>query len=391
MNHVNKSFFGMLFLVFFIPLLLVSAVSAVYIPESPLNLEIAPGVFTHQSVIGFKLGTFDISNPERHMYAPALLHTSEVGNAVIMRGKYRDWEGGTPSVRDIRFHVVCVSYPYADSGGGTPVLRPIYGGRCPLVDWRGTDVTANPFIVELYLVNTNPGENDTPYSAATSGFDGQLFSLDTPYLLSSEFNPIFSLAMSLNPGADVGDYASGDGEAIYNSGSYIPTNGSSGPNVTPILGANSFTAGSGSTQGFFYGEGPLLPTFFFNFTQPTASFKLEDAYGSGRELVNQAHIEVQNGVTGQYYSQHLIFTDTSSAEDFQLFPVEGSSLPISYQLFLEGESEEINKGDIVLWPGLVSGLNSRNLYIGEIVASDVASLASGTYQGTIFVTITNPN
>ncbi len=382
-------FIELLLILFCVPFFLVSVVTASYNPESPLYLEIAPGPFTNPTVIGLKLGTYQIFNPEGAIFNPAFVNTSEVGNNIQLTGLYKTWEGGEPFTKNnLNFKIMSVAYPYSSGGGGTPVLRTIYGGRSPIIDWSGTTITANPFVVELYLVNTN---STNPNQNATLNSNGQFYQLDTPYTVPPGFNPIFSLAMADDANTDVGTYTSSNGDVITSGGSYVDTGGTTGPNNTPILDINSFSSDPDDDNGFFYGDTPLPLTYFFNFLQPTASFNINSAIGTGRVVVNEARIEVQNGVTGENYSQHLSFTDTTTNAAFQLFPREGTGAPISYQLFLGVNPDPIVKGASVLWSSLVSGINSRDLMIGGIEAQNITSLASGTYQGIISVTISNPN
>jgi glycogen synthase len=85
----------------------------------------------------------------------------------------------------------------------------------------------------------------------------------------------------------------------------------------------------------------------------------------------------------------LTFTDTSTATSFQLFPSIGSASPIDYQLYLD--NDPITKGTPFLWQNINPGLNAKDLMIGGINESDVINKVSGTYSGTITVTISTPN
>lgn len=386
MKHSFKYILFMM-LLFFAPVLSASAISGSYTAEASRYLTISPGVFTDSSVIGFKLGRFEINNPDRALYNPAILISSDIGHDFYLSGLYRNWEGGTPAIRPLKFNIISVAYPNGDGGGGTPVLQTIYDSRRPVIDWGGITVTANPFVVDLYLVNTNSSD---PHNSANLGTNGQLYSLGTPYFAPNNFNPIARIAVADEVGTDIGTYAPGNGSYISEAASYITENGSSSPIITSILNPGGFTTDpDGDDNGFFYGDGPVFPTFFFNFLEPTTSFVLSSAIGPGRVTVNEARIEVQNGVAGELYSQHLTFSDTSTDPSFQLYPAGSPGLPISYKLFLG--TEPITKGQSVLWSSLVPGINSRDLKIGGILASNVASLASGSYQGIISVIISNPN
>ncbi|MCK9600438.1 MULTISPECIES: hypothetical protein [unclassified Sphaerochaeta] len=385
MSYYKHRTFSVLLLMVFLSAFLAAGptVTATYTAQSPIYLEISPGVFTHPTVIGAKLGRFAITSPNNKIYTPAFVNTGEVAENIQLTGLYKNWEGGAYYTKtDLNFKVISVAYP---SGlGGTPILQTIYGGRWPVISWNAVTITANPFYVDLYLVNTN---SVNPNSAATLNSNGQYYRLDTPYTFTTSFNPIFSLAVADNPNTDVGTYAPGNGETITSAGSYVVTNGLAGPNVTPILDSGSMTAPDGN--GFYYGDGPTLPSFAFAFTHASVSFDLEEAYGGNRATINQAQLTVINGVAGTLYSQMLTFTDTSTATTFQLFPTEGSGQPIEYQLFLG--ADQITKGSPIHWQSLNPGMNTKDLKVGGIVESDVAAKVSGSYTGTITVTITNPN
>lgn len=371
---------------------------ASYVPESPLYLELAPGIFSDQSVVGTKLGTFIITS-DGPFYNPSFLNTSEIGSGITMTGLYKDWEGGAYTTRTyLPFKVLSVSYP--TGYGGSPVIETLYGDKWPMIkqnnQWDGVTITAKPFYVEIYLVNTN-SDNGRRYDAslpANLGTDGRFFKLDTPYIINGSFSPYFSIGVAVSPEIGVGTYASGANSTITDptEGVYVSVEGITGPDSTPILNPSSFTAvpGDPGTPGFYYGDAPELPTFVFNFHTQQASFLLESAISNQRSVVNQAKIEVLNGVSGTYYTQILTFNDNSPTNpEFLLLPLDGQGLPISYKLFLD--TQHIIKGTPYTWENLTYGSNSKDLIIGEISQTEVDSRASGIYQGTITVTITTPN
>ncbi len=358
-------------------------ITASYTPQSPIYLELSPGVFTHPTVIGAKLGRFAITSPTNEIYTPAFVNTGEVAGNIALTGLYKKWAGGSYYTKtDLNFKVISVAYPYGL--GGTPLLQTIFGGRWPIISWDPITITANPLFVDLYLVNTN---SLNPNSPASLNSNGQFYRLDTPYTFTTSFNPIFSLAVADDPNTGVGDYAPGNGETINSSGSYVVTEGQSGPNITPILDAGSLTSPDG--DGFFYGDAPLVPTFSFSFLANTVNFELATAYGVNKATINQARLEVINGVVGQTYSQLLTFTDGDVSPGFLLKPSVGTSSPIGYLLFID--DAPITEGVALPWGSLNPGMNTKSLKIGGIVESEVANKVSGTYQSTITVTITNPN
>lgn len=385
MTYHERRTFSVLLLMVFLPVCLLAGptVTASYTAQSPIYLEISPGVFTHPTVIGARLGRFAITSPNNKIYTPAFVNTGEVAENIQLTGLYKNWAGGAYYTKtDLNFKVISVAYPAGL--GGAPILQTIYGGRWPVISWDAVTITANPFYVDLYLVNTN---SLNPNSAASLNSNAQYYRLDTPYTFTTSFNPIFSLAVADDATTDVGTYAPGNGETITSDGAYVVTDGVAGPNVTPILDSGSMTAPHG--DGFYYGDGPVLPSFAFAFMHASVSFNLDAAYGSNRVTINQAQLSVVNGVAGTTYSQMLTFSDTSTAATFQLFPTEGAGTPIDYQLFFG--SDPIPKGTPFQWQNLNPGMNTKDLKVGGIVESSVADKVSGTYSDTITVTITNPN
>ncbi|MGH0051789.1 MAG: hypothetical protein ACQ5SW_00165 [Sphaerochaetaceae bacterium] len=358
-------------------------VTAEYIPEAPIYFEVSPGIFTHPTVLGAKLGTFIVTSDTGEFYSPAMVGIGEASGAIQVTGMMKDWENDLfiPN-RTNDFYIFTAAYP--NGFGSEPVLNVLYNNVRPVIDWGTVTITANPFYVELYLVNSNNFQN----RHAQSGWrKAQYFKLDTPYSLPAGFNPQFSIAVANDPYTNVGTYTSDTGTVNESLGSYVTSNGVSGPDNTPIVGPGGFTDPDGG-EGFYYGDGPTLPSYLFSFRDHTASFTLADAFGSNRVTLNEARIEVLNGETGGNYAQLLTFSDTNPTTSFMLLHeiVDDS---ITYQLFLGNES--ITKGLPLLWDNLAPGLNTKDLKIGGINANDAQSKVSGDYRDTITVNITNPN
>ncbi|ADY13001.1 hypothetical protein [Sphaerochaeta globosa] len=363
---------------------LFAAVVATYVPESQITLEIAPGPFTSDTVLGAKLGTFIITSTTGEIYTPSLVNIGEASDGIQVTGLMKDYQNG-PFVQNTNtFYIISAAYP---SGlGGEPVLQTLYNNLWPIIDWDSNTITQSVFYVEMYLVNTNK----TNRNAQSLWRKAQFFKLDSPYLLPSGFNPRFSVAVAMDEDTNLGSYTNDDGTVNEVEGDYVVTDSVDGPDSTPIIGSGGYTnPDDPGSPGFYYGDVPLFPTFYFNFFEPEVSFSLESAFGSGKVTVNQAIIQVDNGVAGDTYTKNLTFTDTSTATSFQLFPSIGSASPIDYQLYLD--NDPITKGTPFLWQNINPGLNAKDLMIGGINESDVINKVSGTYSGTITVTISTPN
>nr|WP_321263487.1 hypothetical protein [uncultured Sphaerochaeta sp.] len=283
------------------------------------------------------------------------------------------------------FYILSVAYP--NGFGSEPVLQVLYDNLRPIISWSSNTLYANPFYVELYLVNTN----STNRNAQSGWRPASYFKLDSPFTLPVGFNPRFSVAVADSPNTNIGAYTTGSGSVKESQGSYVTTDGSSGLDNTPILDPGSYTnPDDPDTPGFYYGEVPVTESFFINFLLPESNFELSDAYGINKVTINEARIEVMNGVQGTNYSQQFTFTDQSLDSSFQLFPSIGSGAPINFNLYLE--NQQIEKGTAYTWSGLQPDvLNIRNIRIGGISETEVMNKVSGIYTATIIVTITNPD
>lgn len=366
-------------------MVLFAEVTATYLRESAITLDISPGPFTHPTVLGAKLGTFVITSTNGEIYSPSLVNIGEASGQIPLTGLMKNWADGPFVLNTNDFYIISVAYP--NGLGSEPVLQVLYNNVIPIISWNSNTVYANPFYVELYLVNTN----STNRNAQSGWRPASYFKLDSPYSLPVGFNPRFSVAVADSPNTNVGTYTTGSGSVKESQGSYVTTDGSSGPDNTPILDPGSYTnPDDPDTPGFYYGEVPVTESFFIDFLIPESNFELSDAYGSNRVTINEARIEVMNGTQGTNYTQLFTFTDQSQASSFQLFPSAGSGSPINFNLYLENDL--IEKGTAYTWSGLQPGiLNTRNIRIGGISETEVMNRVSGTYTDTITVTITNPD
>lgn len=383
---IKKAVFACIGLIVLASFVLLAApiVTAQYFPESSITLEVAVGPFTSSTVLGAKLGTFNIESTNGEIYSPSLVCIGEASGAIPISGLMKGDAAGpfVPGTQD--FYII--SAAYKDGFPGTPVLQVLYDNLRPLIAWEANTVTVTPFVVELYLVNHN-----TESTAATVGYrPASYFSLGTPYTLPSNFNPKFSIGVADSGTTNVGTYTNHDGTVKQNKGSYVANGSDDGPDNTPIIGPGAYTdPDHPGSPGFFYGDDPAVPSFLFNFMDSQVSFPLGSACSPGKATVTKAIITVVHGVANNTYEQILSFSDQSDSDEFQLFPVHGSGYPISYHLYLD--DEEVEKDDDFEWEGLTPGPNEKLLKIGGIDGDEVSSYVSDTYQGTISVTISTPD
>ncbi len=389
MKRAKPSFLLIALILVALPCGVWGTVTAVYTPESQIVFQIAPGPFTHNTVLGAKLGTFVITSTTGVIYNPALIHIAEASDAIPVTGLMKDSISQYDPfyMTSCNFYIICVSYP--NGLGAEPVLRVLYNDVIPIIDNTYT-VYQTTFQVELYLVNGNTFSNR---HSASGWRPATLFKLNTPYSLPANFNPIFSVSVASTSDYNVGWYT--DGNTVNTDlGEYVVTNGQQGPDSTPIIGPGAYTdPNNPGSPGFTFGDPPTQPTnptyeVFFETSQ--TDFTLSDAY-TGKVRINTANIKVLDGVQGQTYARDIIFTDSGTTNSFQLKPYPSGS-PINFKLYFETDTKEVNYGERIPWNGLVPFplINERGLWIGGISKNEVDQRLSGSYSDTIYVNIISP-
>lgn len=362
-------------------------VTAVYTPESQIVFQVAPGPFTHNTVLGAKLGTFVFTSTTGVIYNPAMVHIAEASGATPVTGLMRDSLSPKDGFYNTScdFYIICVSYP--NGLGAEPVLKVLYNDVTPIIDNTYT-VYQSTFYVELYLINGNTFIN----RHSSSGWrPSTLFKHGTPYSLPSNFNPIFSVAVASESRYNVGWYTSG---SVVNPqlGSYADTTGQGGSEGTHIIGPGAYTdPNNPGSPGFNYGDPPSQPTqpdFEFWFRDENVNFDISDAYDSNRVVLNAAKMNVVNGESGKTYIQYLTFTDSGFDNSFQLKPYGVNGDNVDFQLFFGNDPNAIPYGEPIPWSGLAPGMNERDLKIGQILPDQVNQRVSGAYTDTITVNIT---
>lgn len=374
--------FVILLLLFALPWHVFGIVTAEYAPEIPITLEIAPGPFTSQTVLGAKLGRFTITSTTGVLYSPAFVNILEGSGAIKLTGPMKGSANGSFETNTNDFYINSVAYP--NGLGGTPVLQVLYDDVRPIISWNANTVTQNPFYVDLYLVNKNSGN----IGSSSEWRPAQLFQLNSQFSFPPGFNPLFSIAVADSPTTNVGTYTSG-GIVNEEQGSYVPNGLNGGPDNTPILSGASSNPEDG-TLVTDYGNVPQAPSVLFNFADSVTSFSLASAYTPNKTPVTQATVKVLNGVSGHPYTITLTFTDNSSDASFQLFYKDGIGTPINYMLYLGNEL--VTKGISLPWAGLYPDvIYSKDINIGGINQIQAQSKVSGTYEGQISVNISNLN
>jgi hypothetical protein len=367
--------------------------TATYVPESPIYLQMSPGVFSHPYSFGAKLGRMTVYH-EGPIYNPTILASGLSGYTVNLKGPFKWWQGAAWDYNFIiNMNVLAVAYP--NGLGGNVRVTALSGRQHLLEKSKNEQVTVNPFIVDLYLVNTQSsgGIQTNPALEPTLNTTGGMFKIDSPYTFVSPFNPHFTFVGTNDLGTDIGNFTEGlppDPQHGY----IIEINSEDTFDTTPIVDQGGFTAGEGEGDGFWHGDEPPLPlAFFFEMDSGDVSFNIANAFGeNARTYVNKAKMTVENGENNTTYAKKITFTDTNGTNAFMLNPVQGSGTGLEFRLFLGSSAQnnvEMNYGVAHTWTGLVDGLNEKNLYVGGIDADTATLRYSGEYRDTIIVNITN--
>ncbi|MFA7129244.1 MAG: hypothetical protein WC136_08755 [Sphaerochaeta sp.] len=360
-------------------------VSATYVPEPAIVLKKKPGVFSHPNMFGAKLGRLTITSDEV-MYNPTIMVTGLSGSYDIYLigphrwDKHNDWDYD----KKIQMNLLAVSY--TDGTDGSAFIRAL-NGKQPLLDGEdNVQVDESPFVVDLYLVNSNDhgGTTDTGM-APNLNTNGGFFKLDSPFVFETPIDFRFTVGITDTLGQGPWVFpASGE----PTQGQFIPIDGAVGQGSTSVINPGSYTDGEPQDVGFWYGTGTPQQVYFnLYFENPSVTFDLCDAYDGYWKELTDVCIEVGNGKPHKKYKLNIAFTTDDNSGEFQLLPdfIGGTGIPFELML----DEGPVAYGDNIEWRVSGQGLNRKSLFIGGIDASLIDQLVSGVYQVTIFVNITN--
>lgn len=359
-------------------------ISATYAAEAPIYLKKSPGIFTHPTMFGAKLGRLVITSNEP-MYNPTILVTGMGGSYNIWLNGPLRWSEQNAWTMDarIQMNMLTVAYPYGL--GGSVFIRAIKDKQPLLQGWSREQVTVSPFYVDIYLLNSNDyGGTSNPGIIANLNSTGAFFKLNSPYVFESLFNPHFTVGItnSLNQGPYVFPET-----GTPTQGQFIPIDEIVGQGTTPVINPSSYTDGEQDEDGFWYGDDIPQPVLYnFSFQDDSVYMDLDDAYGQVLEITT-VHMQVINGITGQHYKQKVTFTVDGTSNSFELKPTDEEGPGIDFNLYFGPAF--VDYGIPILWDGLNPGDNERRLYIGGIDEHQVNQRVSGGYHVTIIANITN--
>ena len=364
-----------------IPSLLFGAITVTY-TAVPLELKTAPGPYTSNTVIGIKLGTLRVDGGP--IYTPVWGNTTEVDSGTVkVKGPMSNGSN------EATFYLMSVAYPNGESQ--SPTIKVFSGAFLSIVslpqNW--VTVSADPFIVELWLVNTADTNNTYNPSTTCSASD---FQMNAAYTLDS-FRPEFSFVTANSSKTNANSMMQGQtGNANPSNGTYVIVNGNGGPDSTPIVEPTAYTdPDNPNSPVMTYVDPTQIVSYSVFLSEQTKTFNLSEAVGTNRKDVNTMTITVSNGIAGADYSQKVIFTDltpVSTSAEFRMLPEESGPNPIPFKLYFD--STEVVKGEAITWNNLQNGSsNAKTIRIGGIDQNVIDSLASGTYSDTINVEIQN--
>ncbi len=365
-----------------IPSLLFGAITVTY-TAVPLELKTAPGPYTSDTVIGIKLGTLRVDGGP--IYTPVWGNTTEVySGTVTVKGPMSNGSN------EATFYLMSVAYP--DGSSGTPVIKVFSGNYLPIINDGPVTVSANPFVVELWLVNTAQTSSTTT-STTRQASD---FQMNAAYTLK-DFSPRFSFITANDSTKKVNQMMQGNGNASSPHGSYMIVNGdAAGADNTPIIDPGAYTNDPSSPGVSFPDPSQLVIQTLFSLQQSEISIALSEHTGSNVKEINSATlgVTVTNGNGSEKANLNITFTDNSPPDKsgFHLLHVDAPGPTIPYKLFWGENLQtliEIEEGIAIPWENLAAGNHTNKLYMGEINAETVDQAASGTYKSTVSVTIAN--
>ena len=276
---VKKRYLFIILLLFLIgSSFLFGAIFAEYIAEPGINFVVAPGPYTSPTVLGTKIGTFRVTATEGdQIYSPVMLGDYPMPRGITVTGPMKSWSGGGYEPNSTQtFSLAMVSYH--NGYGSAPTIQAYEGALRPVIGAGAYTIQANPYFIELYLVNIDG--NDLNANKVVGYRPASFFQPGAVYTLPSSFSPWFGLALGKD--ATVGSWNVADaGGPIPNKGQQIPVNGS---NDIPILTPGSFTdPGNTGSSGVIYGDsqdpgGGEPGTYFFAVNQYQAASNINLDY-----------------------------------------------------------------------------------------------------------------
>ncbi|MGE4454286.1 MAG: hypothetical protein AB7D92_07090 [Sphaerochaeta sp.] len=349
---------------------LLSDVQVTYEPVSRLKFEKGPYPFTTSHFV-LKIGTITFTSTDNSLFDPTLfaldtpIHFGFTGPVTWYE------QNGQPVYvqQETLFRMASVSTIKGQTGWNYMHSDDFQHG---LADWKNGNINTNPFIAEIYLVSeqsasiypdyaSDPSTHGEYYTQTSGSFGG--------------FNVV------------VADNNSGH----YNGYEYVPVNGEEIPeDGSPPSSDTPFLEGGGTSPPPVIYENPDNPLpnvgYLLSIIEEPM-FSIQDAYGINKTKIAEAHLTLQNAVSGSTYGVLVTFSDAEGSSIFSLhLDGERGLYPIPYQLLFNGEPVT---GSVPLaWDGLsTTGINTRWIEVTGINQNRAEMAPSGVYLDTITIQI----
>ncbi len=347
-------------------------ITATYFPANYLSIKrgdeisVLPctpvGTFGSNKLVAY-LGTIEIrKEPNDHYFNPQMVGYN-CSNEVKVSGMTTGGE-----VVETGFHIYAhTSMP------GNPFRLGLHRPNMPppLYDEdkdKDKEITANPFIVNLFLVS----KQTTP----PSYIEGEALTIESGELGS--FN--IKVSTSLTPKVE---------EFISINGQTIPPGGgapSDPPIELPLIGSGT------PIPEIIFGDDDPPPVTFQVDVLEESPFNLMQACDYTGVRVATMDVRVVNGVQGEDYAIQVKFTNPQNSTSFSLRPQgKPNGYAIPYKLRF-GDEYNIKGGDLYDWDDLVvNGFNSKDIKVYDINKTIADNAPAGIFEDTITVEIFSVN
>ncbi len=340
------------------------AITATFFPASYLSfktgekISVLPctpaGTFGSDKLVAY-LGTIEIrKEPNDHYYNPLMVN----------HGSAKDFE---VEGRVTQGNEVTKFETYAHTSLNDPFRIRLSRPQEALYDGKdSTEITAAPFIVNLFLVSKHD---------SSRYIEGETYTIVKGTLGS--FN--IKVSTSLSPKVE---------EFISINGQTIPPGGGApdSPIELPDIGLGS------SIPEIIFGDHDPPPVTFQVDVLEESPFNLIQACDYTGVRVATIDVRVVNGVQGEDYAIQVKFTNPQNATSFSLRPQgKPNGYAIPYKLKF-GDTYNIKGGDLYGWDNLsVNGLNSKEIKVYDISKTTADNAPTGIFEDTITIEIFSLN
>jgi hypothetical protein len=365
-STIKRSIF-LLLILFIVSHSAFSVITATYTPASSLvfklgnEISVPPntpaGTFPSSKLVAYIGSVVITKSSDNDRYWRPLLENNGSTNHIDVYGKLNGWGGQGTTQFDVYVKNSIKNTPFKIwLGDSEAALHPW--------DESSTEIVANPFYADLFLVSGQPSSlyiEDETYTVVNGTF--------------GSFNILVSTDSNFTQEGD--EYVSVNGQTV-------PENGQPPADPIPIP-----EAGPGAPiPEIPYGEEPLPLGYSLNIINKSP-FLISGAY-NGNVNVATAELAISNGEQGQQYEVQVKFTNPQNLPNFTLRP-DGNinGYPIPYKMRFGNEN--IIGSSLMDWKNLNNGINQKDIYVYDVNPNDVSMAPAGTFKDTILVEIFSSN